>query len=330
MNPETTHQPESLAVNVTVAAVVPCYREKSQVLGVLTKFDDTVQHILVVDDACPDGTGLYVTENVSDPRIEVLVHDQNQGVGGATLTGYYRALELGADVIVKIDGDGQMDPGMISSLIRPILSGKADYAKGNRFYRLDGISAMPLARLIGNLGLSFASKLSSGYWKIFDPTNGFTAIHTKVARNLPLNRIDKSYFFESDMLYHLSNCRAVVADVPMDAVYGEETSSLKISSLILPFLYKHSRNFLSRIFFSYGLRDFSVATLELLIGILLTGFGFIFGAIKWYESASTGIPAATGVIILAALPFLIGSYLLINFLNFDVQNQPDKAIHPDL
>lgn len=189
---------------------------------------------------------------------------------------------------------------------------------------------MPLARLIGNLGLSFASKLSSGYWKIFDPTNGFTAIHTKVARNLPLNRIDKSYFFESDMLYHLSNCRAVLADVPMDAVYGEETSSLKISSLILPFLYKHSRNFLSRIFFSYGLRDFSVATLELLLGILLTGFGFIFGVIKWYESASTGIPAATGVIILAALPFLIGSYLLINFVNFDVQNQPDNAIHPDL
>ncbi len=326
MNPHSN----SSASDLTVIAVVPCYRETSHVLGVLKKFDETIRHILIVDDACPDKTGDLVREQTNDPRIEIIVHDINQGVGGATLTGYRRALQLNADIIVKVDGDGQMDPGMIAAIIRPIVAGRADYSKGNRFFRLEGISAMPLPRLIGNLGLSFASKLSSGYWKTFDPTNGFTAIHARIAAILPLDLIDKSYFFESDMLYQLNITRAVVADVPMEAVYGEETSNLKVSSVLLPFALKHARNFVKRIFFTYFLRDFSVATLELILGVLLVAFGFIFGSVKWYVSFASGIPAATGVIILAALPFLIGSYLLISFLNFDVQNQPDRPLHIDL
>ena len=322
--------PNTLKSRLNVVAVMPCFRETSRVLEVLRRFDDTVSHILVVDDACPDKTGKLVREQTSDPRVEVIIHKSNQGVGGATLTGYRRALALNADIIVKVDGDGQMDPGMVSSIIRPITAGRADYAKGNRFFRLEGVSAMPLSRLIGNLGLSFASKLSSGYWKNFDPTNGFTAIHARVAKILPLDRIDKSYFFESDMLYQLNVTRAVVADVPMEAVYGEETSSLKVSRVLLPFSIKHARNFLRRIFYTYFLSDFNVATLELVIGLLMSGFGFIFGLVKWQESITSGNPAATGVIILAALPLLIGSYLLISFLNFDVQNQPDRPIHLDL
>ena len=316
--------------DLIVIAVVPCYRETSHILGVLKKFDETISHILIVDDACPDKTGDMVRNQTNDPRIEIIVHEANQGVGGATLTGYRRALELNADIIVKVDGDGQMDPSIITTIIRPIVAGRADYAKGNRFFRLEGISAMPLPRLIGNLGLSFASKLSSGYWKTFDPTNGFTAIHARVARILPLDLIDRSYFFESDMLYQLNITRAVVADVPMEAVYGKETSHLRVSNVFLPFALKHARNFVRRIFYSYFLRDFSAATLELVVGVLLVTFGFIFGSVKWYASFASGIPAATGVIILAALPLLIGSYLLINFLNFDVQNQPDRPLHLDL
>ena len=239
-----------------------------------------ISHILIIDDACPDKTGELVREQTNDPRIEIIVHDTNQGVGGATLTGYRRALQLKADIIVKVDGDGQMDPRMISTIIRPIVTGRADYAKGNRFFRLEGLSDMPLSRLIGNLGLSFASKLSSGYWKTFDPTNGFTAIHAQVARILPLDQIDNSYFFESDMLYQLNVTRAVVADVPMEAIYGEETSNLKVSKVLMPFALKHARNFVKRIFYTYFLRDFSAATLELLLGVLLLAFGFIFGSVK--------------------------------------------------
>jgi len=313
-----------------VAAVIPCYRERTNILGVLEKFPGAVDYLIVVDDACPDHTGDFVRENCSDDRITIIRHDQNTGVGGATLSGYQKALELGADVIVKVDGDGQMDPKMIPSLIQPILRQQADYAKGNRFFRLTGLSQMPKLRLIGNLALSFASKMSSGYWKIFDPTNGFTAIHAKVARELPLDKIDPSYFFESDMLFHLNITRAVVADVPIQAIYGDESSSLKISRILLPFMGKHVGNLFRRIFYSYFLRDFSIASIELVAGILLLAFGGIVGFAGWYESVSTGIPAATGLIILAALPFLIGAQLIISFLNFDVQNQPETPLHPYL
>ena len=313
-----------------ITAVVPCYRERYRILAVLEKFESTVDHIIVVDDACPDKTGEVVKIKCKDNRVEVIVHKENQGVGGATLTGYQRALELNSDIIVKLDGDGQMDPAMIPALVKPVCLNQADYAKGNRFFRLENLSEMPINRIIGNLVLSFASKMSSGYWKVFDPTNGYTAIHAKIARILPRQKLARGYFFESDMLYHLNLSRAVVADIPMEAIYGEESSSLKISKILLPFTYNHLRNLMRRILFVYFFRDFNIASLQLVFGMVLAGFGMIFGTINWYESFSTGIPAATGIIILAALPFLIGSYLLISFLNYDVQNQPTSPLHPNL
>ena len=313
--------------NHVITAVVPCYREKNRILPVLSKFDNTVKHIIVIDDGCPQNTGQHVKELCKDNRVEVIIHNENLGVGGATLTGYERALELKTDIIVKIDGDGQMDPVMISNLVRPICDGLADYAKGNRFYKLGGFSGMPISRLIGNLALSLASKMSSGYWKIFDPTNGFTAIHAKVAHVLPRENLARDYFFESDMLHHLNLTRAVVADVPMEANYGNETSSLRISKILFPFARKHFENFMRRIFYTYFLHDFNIASLELICGLILTLFGTIYGGINWYNSLTTGISAATGIIILAALPFLVGSYLLISFLNFDLQNEPKTPLY---
>jgi glycosyltransferase involved in cell wall biosynthesis len=299
-------------------------------MGVLESFDECVCHIVVVDDACPESTGSFVTENCRDPRVEVVTHAQNRGVGGATLTGYRRALELGANIIVKVDGDGQMDPKFIPTLVRPILEGRADYAKGNRFYLMEGLAGMPYMRLFGNLMLSFVSKLSSGYWKIFDPTNGFTAIHGRVAALMVSQRIDEGYFFESDMLFHLNVWRAVVIDVPMKASYGEERSTLSIPKVVGPFLWKHLRNFGRRIAYSYFIRDFSVASAELVFGSLFLTFGIIYGSIHWYESIESGIAEPTGVVILAAVTFLLGAYLLIGFLNFDIQNQPESPLHEDL
>ncbi len=313
-----------------IAVVIPCYREKHQIMTVLSKFDAMIDHIIVIDDACPDKTGDYVLENTKDPRIQVVIHEKNQGVGGATISGYQKAFELGADVIVKVDGDGQMDPAMIHTLVRPILRGEADYAKGNRFYRLNGLAKMPGVRLFGNLVLSFASKMSSGYWKIFDPTNGFTAIHRKVAQELALDKISNDYFFESDMLFQLNIARAVVADVPIQAIYGEETSSLKISHILFPFVGKHLANFFRRIAYNYFLRDFSVASVELIVGLILITFGAIFGGLEWYISLASGVTATAGTVIIAALPLLVGSQLLISFLNFDVNNQPDRPLHPNL
>ena len=315
---------------LSIAAVVPCYREKHQIMTVLSKFDVLINHIIVIDDACPEKTGEFVRENANDPRIQVVIHEKNLGVGGATISGYQKAFELGADIIVKVDGDGQMDPAMIHTLVQPILRGEADYAKGNRFYRLNGLAKMPGVRLFGNLVLSFASKMSSGYWKIFDPTNGFTAIHQKVAKELALDKISNDYFFESDMLFQLNIARAVVADVPIQAIYGEENSSLKISRILFLFVGKHLANFFRRIAYSYFLRDFSIASIELIIGLTFVTFGAIFGGLEWYKSTVTGTTATAGTVIIAALPLLVGSQLLISFLNFDVNNQPNQPLHPNL
>jgi dolichol-phosphate mannosyltransferase len=299
-------------------------------MSVLSAFDGAVSNIIVVDDACPENTGSFVRDNCRDPRVEVVIHERNRGVGGATLTGYRRALELGADVIVKVDGDGQMDPKFIPTLARPIIEGRADYAKGNRFYLMEGLAGMPFVRLFGNLMLSFASKLSSGYWKIFDPTNGFTAIHGRVAALLTSRDIDEGYFFESDMLLHLNLWRAVVMDVPMKASYGDERSTLSVPKVVGPFLWKHLRNFMRRIVYSYFIRDFSIASVELVVGSLLLTFGVIYGSIHWHESIETGIAEPAGVVVLAALTFLLGVYLLIGFLNFDIQNQPENPLHKNL
>ncbi|GHU35112.1 hypothetical protein AGMMS50256_29780 [Betaproteobacteria bacterium] len=188
-----------------------------------------VSRIYVVDDACPDNSGDFVERNCKDERIFVIRHAENQGVGGAVMTGYKAALEDGMDIFVKIDGDGQMDPSLIPSFVAPIAAGEADYTKGNRFFDLEEIQAMPKVRLFGNAALSFMTKLSSGYWDLFDPTNGYTAIHRDVASHLPFDKISRRYFFESDILFRLNILRAVVADTPMSAKYGDEVSGLKIS-----------------------------------------------------------------------------------------------------
>jgi glycosyltransferase involved in cell wall biosynthesis len=257
----------------------------------------------------------------------VLFHDVNQGVGGAVITGYRKALVDGADIVVKLDGDGQMDPALIGKIIAPIADGSADYVKGNRFFDLESLSEMPAIRLFGNAVLSFFSKLSSGYWQIFDPTNGFTAIHANVLRKLPLNKLEKRYFFESDMLFRLSTLRAVVFDVPMEARYGEETSSLRVARVIPEFLSKHLKNGLKRLFYNYFLRDFSIASVDLVFGLLLFLGGVFFGSVKWYLSLKTGVAVTSGTVMLAALPTLIGVQLILAFLSFDVSNVPRMVLH---
>jgi glycosyltransferase involved in cell wall biosynthesis len=310
--------------------VVPCYRERAHVLDVLTSIGPEVSRIIVVDDACPDGTGAVVAEKAADPRIALVVHEKNQGVGGATLTGYRRALEDGADIIVKLDGDGQMDPALIPRLVKPIADGEADYTKGNRFHRMDAFRGMPLLRILGNLALSFLSKMSSGYWDIFDCTNGFTAIHAKVAQLILEQPVSRRYFFESDMLFHLGLLRAVVVDMPMKARYGNEVSGVSLWKALFEFGGRHLANTVRRIFGTYFLRDLSVPSIELILGQILFLFGVIFGAVKWQQSIETGIPATAGTVVVAALPVLLGSQLLLAFLNFDVRNVPREPLHPKI
>lgn len=310
-----------------VAVVIPSYRVKAHILGVIASIGPEVQRIYVVDDTCPDGSGDWVEQHCTDARVTVIRHEKNQGVGGAVMTGYRAAIADDMTVIVKVDGDGQMDPRLIPSFIHPILAGEADYTKGNRFFDLEQIGAMPPMRLFGNAVLSFMTKLSSGYWDLFDPTNGFTAIHAEVARRLPFAKISQRYFFETDVLFRLNTLRAVVVDVPMDASYGDEVSNLKISKVVTEFLVKHIRNFSKRIFYNYYLRNMSVASIELPLGMLMLALGAGYGLWHWILSARAGVATAPGTVMLAALPVLMGVQLILAFLSHDVQSVPARALH---
>lgn len=310
-----------------VAVVVPCYRVSRHILDVLAGLGPECDRIYVVDNACPEGTGRLVEAQCRDPRVSVLYHERNQGVGGAVLTGYRAALAGGAEVIVKLDGDGQMDPALIPALVEPIAAGLADYTKGNRFFDLDGLEAMPRMRLLGNTALSFISKFSSGYWDLFDPTNGFTAIHGAVAARLPYGRIAGDYFFESDLLFRLNIMSAVVLDIPMRARYGEESSGLAPLRVLPGFMARHGVNFVKRLFYTYFLRDFSMASVQLLLGIPLVAFGVVFGAQEWAAAERAGVSASAGTVMLAALPIILGFQFLLFFLSYDMQNVPRIPYH---
>jgi len=313
---------ESTRTSSAFAVVIPCYRVRRHILGVLAAIGPEWGRIFVVDDACPEQSGQFAQENVTDPRVQVLFHPVNKGVGGAMVTGYRAALAGGARFIAKLDGDGQMDPHLLSLLAAPLVRGEADYAKGNRFYSLYNVRKMPRLRLFGNAVLSFITKLSSGYWSIFDPTNGFTVIHAAALGRLELNNLSERYFFESDMLANLGGLRAVAVDVPMEAIYGDEQSNLRIRRILPEFLAKHAREFLKRLLYSYFLRDFNIASLQLVFGAILFVFGVVFGAIRWVQSAETGMPATAGTVLVAALPVLLGFQLLLAFIGYDIANEP--------
>jgi glycosyltransferase involved in cell wall biosynthesis len=311
-----------------IAVVIPSFRVARHIGAVIEAMPDCVTAIFCVDDACPEGSGDHVEATVRDTRVRVLRHAENQGVGGAVLTGYRAAIDDGADVIVKIDGDGQMDPALISAFIAPILRGEADYTKGNRFWDLRHIQRMPLLRRVGNLGLSFMAKLSSGYWDLFDPTNGYTAIHARIAGKLPFESISRRYFFETDMLFRLNVLRARVVDVPMDARYGGEVSNLKVSRAVFEFPAKHLRNTAKRIAYSYFLRDLSIASLELVTGCALVAFALGFGGYHWALSVASGMPTPVGTIMVATVAAISGLQFLLAFVGFDIANVPRAALYP--
>lgn len=308
--------------------VAPCYKVKGHILRVIERAPAWIEGIVCVDDACPDGSADFIEANTTDPRVVVLRLAKNQGVGGATLAGYAEAARRGAKVLVKVDGDDQMDLSYAAQLVAPILMGEADYAKGNRFTTAQHLHAMPGVRTFGNAALSMIAKVSSGYWGVFDPTNGFTAIEGSVARLVMERNVDRRYFFETDLLYHLGTVRAVVRDVPIPARYADERSNMKIGRIILPFAAKHLRNAVRRLVGQYFVRDLNIASVETILGFPLLLFGVFYG-LSWLHRPHIG-PAPAGVVMLAALPVIIGVQFLLQAVNYDVQSAPSEPIHPRL
>ncbi len=314
----------SAGLNVTV--VVPCYNVERQILETVRTIPSYVQAVILVNDASEDGTAALI-DKLSGGRIHAVHLSRNRGVGGATWVGFARALELGADVIVKMDGDGQMDPADLPLLIEPLVRGKADYAKGNRFRGVSFLSQMPLARRFGNAALSLLTKAASGYWNVFDPANGFVAIRREVLELIPEKMIHARFFFESSMLIALGLLRAMVIDVPMKARYGMEKSKLRISRVVMEFPYHLTIGFLRRFWFTKILYCLTIEAILSLFGILLMGAGVAFGIVEGIHYAILlRTPAPSGTVMTAALPVLLGFQMVLNAIVLDIQSVPNTPL----
>ena len=314
-----------------IAAVIPAFRVQDEIESVLRGLPPYIKNIIVVDDASPDRTSDLVAALAKrDRRVVLIRHERNQGVGGAMVSGFRKALELGAQIVVKIDGDGQMDVSRLPDLLMPLIQGKTDYAKGNRFRDFAALRRMPFVRRVGNMGLGFLSKAATGYWNLFDPTNGFLAIRAETLRQLPLDKIDHTYYFETSMLANLYLLGAVVKDIPMPARYKGEVSSLMIHRVLFEFPIKLFSTLLRRIFLKNFIYDFSMASIYILTGLPFLLFGLIFGSIKWIQYARLGIAAPTGTVILPTLSVLLGIQFLLSAIEIDLRSVPQEPLSQPL
>lgn len=304
-----------------VAAVVPAYNESAHIVDVIQRMPALVDHILVVDDCSKDGTA-EAAERSGDARVEVIRQQAQSGVGGAMIAGFTRAMEINADLVVKIDGDGQMDPAQVATLLSPLVHDGYDYAKANRFLHTAALQQMPLLRLIGNFSLTFLTKLASGYWHVFDPQNGYIAITATALRSIDLQHLARDFFFENSMLIELNILSFRVKDVAMPAHYGNEVSSLRIHRILTTFPRYLARSFCWRVWQKYMLRDFSAIALFLLVGAPLMLVSGTLGLLTWAHSLWTGQPATTGTVMLSVLPFLIGFELILQALMLEIRESP--------
>jgi glycosyltransferase involved in cell wall biosynthesis len=310
---------------MNIAVVIPCYNVSAHIEDVIKGIPEQINWIICVNDCAKDDTATIISRLAADNKKIILInHEHNQGVGGAMLTGYEKSMALNCDITIKMDGDGQMDPGYIPALIQPIIDNKADFVKGNRFRDLKALRAMPISRRIGNLGLSFMIKAASGYWNIFDPTNGYTAIRNTTLSDLSFNRIHKRYYFETSMITELYYADAVIQDLPMKAKYGDEISNLSRTKTLFEFPPKLFVALIRRMILKYFLYDFNVASLYLMFGLPIFLYGVIYGYINYEKYAPIGITAPTGTVVIPTLLIILGFQLLLSALSYDVNNYPKK------
>lgn len=306
-----------------IAVVVPLYNEEGQIEDVVDAMPGFVRTIIVVDDCSQDGSAARVEAAAeNDQRIVLLRHEKNQGVGGAMVTGLKKALELGADIVVKMDGDGQMSPDNLPELLQPLLRGDADYTKGNRFRDFQALRQMPIVRRMGNMALSFMTKAAVGYWDLFDPCNGYVAIRAEVLKQLPLNAIRRSYFFETSMLAQLYLLGAVVRDVAMPARYGNEMSHLSVTRAMGEFPRRLGSCFLRRIVLKNFLYDFSMESIYILVSIPLLMLGVVYGGVNLLMFSFMKATAPTGTVVIPSMLIILGFQLVLSAIGEDLRSVP--------
>jgi len=317
--------------DIKIAIVIPCFKVENHIRDVVRGIPSYVTMVVLVNDCSPDDTPALIDQIAReyDQRVVALHHAVNQGVGGATMTGMRYAYDNHADIVVKMDGDGQMDPEYLPDLLLPIIRGQADFTKGNRFASSDVLKKMPVIRLIGNSGLSFLNRLASGYWNILDPTNGYFAMRSELVVKFSENALDKRFFYESSQLIELGICRAVVQDIPMRTIYGEEVSSLSARKALVEFPPKLLFGLCRRIWITKILLATTPEFILGFLGFLLLAFGAIWGSYHWIHSMVAGQTASAGTVMFAALPCMLGLQMLLFALLFDIQSVPATPLcHP--
>ena len=306
-----------------VGAILPCFRSSREAVWVVQECLKQVELVVCIDDLCPEQTGAVIKKAYADePRVIVLIHAYNQGVGGAVKTGISYLLNTDIDVFVKVDSDGQMNPALIPKLVRPILEGATQFSKGNRFRDIDILRQMPVIRLIGNAGLSFITKLSTGYWELFDPTNGFLAMSRSIFDSIQIEKTDNRYFFETDLLFRCALANTKIEEIPMQAIYRRERSSLNPFEEILRFARRHISVLFKRIVYQYFLLEINPGSFELLGG-LMSGLIALFIGLNslcsgWRNGQET--PAGTQTLFLALM--IISLQLILGFVYYDSAFRP--------
>lgn len=311
-----------------ICVVIPAYNATQTIPAVISTLPEWVDQIIVVNDCSKDDT-LLTLQHLSDPRLTVVNHEKNRGVGGAMKSGYAEGLKGDADIFVKVDSDGQMDPNQIHRLLSPIIAREANYTKGNRFLHTKQLKAMPALRRTGNFVMSFLSKVATGFWNIFDPTNGFTALSRQALELIDLDQLDEGYYFETSLLEALYLVRAPIKDVSMHAVYKGEKSYLSESKVLFQFPIKMIATFFNRIHLTYFMQDFSAVSVFLVVGSISMLFGVIWGLVQWRIASLANTPAPTGTIMVAVLPIFLGFQLLLEAIVLDTQNIPEDFIEKE-
>ena len=306
--------------SLTTAVIVPCYMVEKQIAAVLNAIPKDITHIIAVDDKSLDNTSKII-KSLNLKNLTYIAHSSNKGVGGAMKTGFEAASELGAEIMIKIDGDGQMDPSLIFKFLTPIAENNFDYTKGNRFLYLQELTKMPFIRRFGNIGLAFLVRMASGYWEVFDPSNGYIAIQSKTWQLLDKDKIADDFFFETSMLIELGKIGAKIKDVPIPAIYKDEVSNLSISKTISTFPGRLLKAFLFRIYYEYYILDFNFGSLSLAAGLPLFFSGIIWSLYHWYISIKTNHPATTGTVVIGMLTIILGFQLLMQFITYDISKK---------
>jgi glycosyltransferase involved in cell wall biosynthesis len=306
------------------AIVIPYYNASSKITEVIAAVPNYIDFVIIVDDCGKEPLPKdAILQKINEHSTIIFLNNPiNLGVGGATKTGFAKAIELNVDIVIKIDADNQMDLSYLPILIDSLIKKEADYAKGNRFRDLKALKNMPFVRRIGNLFLSFLIKIATGYWNVFDPTNGYFAIKVSVLKQLDLDKLSNRYFFETSLIAELYYYKVRIKDITMPAIYHDEKSSMQVWKMPLLFSWNLLKLFIKRIVKQYFLYDFNIGSIYILFGLPLFLFGIVFGFIKWIYYSSNHILAPTGTIMLITLTIILGFQLLLQAIQFDIINSP--------